>query len=74
MKVLKLSLIALMLLLNTIIQAQDNCTGYDELNRKRHQIAGGQYGHPYTIFDRKNGLSFDETLNRVIDNKCMMFY
>ncbi len=62
MKVLKLSLIALMLLLNTIIKAQDNCTGYDELNRKRHQIAGGQYGHPYTIFDRKNGFPFDSTI------------
>ena len=74
MKNLKLCLFILLLSTNTILKAQENCTGYDELNRKRHQIAGGQYGHPYTIFDRKNGLSFDETLNRVIDNKCVMFY
>ena len=74
MKIFKITVLFLLLIPNSEVQAQDNCTGYDELNRKRHQIAGGQYGHPYTIFDRKNGLSFDETLNRVIDNKCMMFY
>jgi hypothetical protein len=45
--------------------AQDYCTGYDELFRKRHQIAGGQYGHPYTMFDRKNDVSFIATIERI---------
>ncbi len=65
----KLSLSTLFLLLFFATQAQDYCTGYDGLFRKRHQIAGGQYGHPYTTFDRKNGLSFDVTLNSVIGHK-----
>ncbi|MFN9108663.1 MAG: hypothetical protein ACK5XN_01095 [Bacteroidota bacterium] len=55
------------------IKAQKNCTGYEELNRKRHKIDGGTYGHPYTTFDRKNGLTFEQTIVRIrlniIDDK-----
>jgi hypothetical protein len=37
------------------------CTDVEELFRKRHKISGMTYGHPYTMFDRHNGLTFDET-------------
>jgi hypothetical protein len=30
-------------------------TSVKEWTRKRHNINGGNYGHPYTIFDRHNG-------------------
>lgn len=43
----------------------DECTGYEELYRGRHKINGMTYGHPYTTFDRHNGLSFEETLKRI---------
>ncbi len=69
MRLVKVILILTAMVVIIKSKAQENCTGYEELFRKRHQIAGGQYGHPYTIFDRKNALSFDETLNRVISHK-----
>jgi hypothetical protein len=31
-------------------------TNTDELYRGRHIIGGMNYGHPYTIFDRHNGV------------------
>ncbi len=35
----------------------DECTGYNELYRGRHNVNGMTYGHPYTTFDRHNGLN-----------------
>ncbi len=57
-------LILLACLFSVCLQAQiDECTGYDELNRGRHKISGMTYGHPYTTFDRHNGLRLENTLN-----------
>ncbi|MFN7313698.1 MAG: hypothetical protein ACK5UI_09480, partial [Bacteroidota bacterium] len=52
-------------LLPLILYSQKNCTGYEELNRKRHKIDGGTYGHPYTTFDTKNGRSFEQTIKQI---------
>ncbi|MFN4083639.1 MAG: hypothetical protein ACK4K9_08415 [Bacteroidia bacterium] len=41
------------------------CTKVKELNRKRHKIEGSTYGHPYTTFDRHNGLTFQETIENI---------
>jgi hypothetical protein len=40
----------------------------EELYRGRLKIEGGNYGHPYTTFDRYNGnLSFNQTINNIRD-------
>lgn len=39
-------------------------TTKEEFNRKRHWV-GGTYGHPYTMFDRHNELSFKNTINKI---------
>jgi len=36
-------------------------TEKEEFNRKKHWV-GGTYGHPYTMFDRHNGKSFEQTV------------
>jgi hypothetical protein len=43
-----------------IINAQPG-TEKEEFNRKKHWV-GGTYGHPYTMFDRHNGKSFEQTV------------
>jgi hypothetical protein len=40
------------------------CTNVEEFNRKKHWV-GGTYGHPYTLFDRHNGLSLQQTINNI---------
>jgi hypothetical protein len=35
--------------------ASSQGTSVKEWTRKRHNFNGGNYGHPYTIFDRRNG-------------------
>lgn len=47
------------------INAQ-SCTNTKELLRKRHNIKGMTYGHPYTTFDRHN--KNYKTLQNTIDN------
>lgn len=64
---IKLTLIACLTYIVTFAQI-DECTGYKELYRGRHKINGMSYGHPYTVFDRHNGKSFQETLE-IIRNK-----
>jgi hypothetical protein len=59
MKNLILTIITVLLLLNSFAQP---CTTVKEYNRKRHKIDGSTYGHPYTMFDRHNGLTFVETI------------
>lgn len=61
---IQFTLILSLIYFNTIAQI-DECTGYEELYRGRHKISGMTYGHPYTTFDRHNGLTFVETLNRI---------
>ncbi len=41
------------------------CTETEEYLRKRHRIEGMNYGHPYTTFDRHNGLTFQETIENI---------
>jgi hypothetical protein len=43
------------------------CTDTEEYFRKRHKIDGMTYGHPYTIFDRHNGKSINQTLQNIRD-------
>jgi len=40
------------------------CTNVEEFNRKKHWV-GGTYGHPYTMFDRYNGLSLLQTIDNI---------
>jgi hypothetical protein len=56
----------------SFLYSQNHCTEFDELFRKRHKIANMTYGHPYTMFDRHNKLSFEQTISNnklAIDNK-----
>jgi len=43
------------------------CTSVQEFNRKRHWV-GGTYGHPYTMFDRHNGKTFEQTIFAIREN------
>ncbi len=57
------------MLIVCFIQANSQtCTSVKELNRKRHKIEGSTYGHPYTTFDRHNGLTFHETIKNIRKN------
>ena len=57
------------MLIVCFIQANSQtCTTVKELNRKRHKIEGSTYGHPYTTFDRHNGLTFQETIKNIRKN------
>ncbi len=40
-------------------------TKVKEFNRGRLQIIGSNYGHPYTMFDKHNGKSFEETIDSI---------
>ena len=53
-----ISIILTLLAINLIAQP---CTNVEEFNRKRHWV-GGTWGHPYTMFDRHNGKSFEQTV------------
>ena len=53
-----ISIILTLLAINLIAQP---CTNVEEFNRKKHRV-GGTYGHPYTLFDRHNGKSFNKTI------------
>jgi hypothetical protein len=39
-----------------------SCTDVEEWLRKRHTISNMTYGHPYTTFDRHNGLSLMDNI------------
>jgi hypothetical protein len=56
----------LFIYLTNIVYSQ-HCTDVEELFRKRHKIANMTYGHPYTTFDRHNGISIDS----IISNICL---
>jgi hypothetical protein len=43
------------------------CTNVEEFNRKKHWV-GGTYGHPYTMFDRYNGKTFEQTIFAIREN------
>jgi hypothetical protein len=53
------------LLLLTVNVISQPCTKVEELTRKRHQIGGSTSGHPYTMFDRHNGKTFDFTIKDI---------
>ena len=48
-------------------------TKVNELLRDRYTVSNGNYGHPYTIFDKNNDSKFDESLiairNRIKNEK-----
>ncbi|MDP3930424.1 MAG: hypothetical protein Q8R57_15495, partial [Bacteroidota bacterium] len=58
--------------INSLSQQCTNGTNAQEFNRKRHWV-GGSWGHPYTMFDRHNGISFDSTVKlirkRILEEK-----
>jgi hypothetical protein len=60
----KLTLFFLLIVCFIKVNSQP-CTSVKELNRKRHKIEGSTYGHPYTTFDRHNGLTFQETIENI---------
>ncbi len=49
----------------TFYAVSQPCTIIKELNRKRHKIEGSTYGHPYTTFDRHNGIGFQKTIENI---------
>jgi hypothetical protein len=53
-----------LLFASTVVKSQP-CTKIDELNRKRHKVEGMTYGHPYTMFDRHNGLTLQQTIENI---------
>jgi len=57
-----------LLSLIAIKQFAQPCTKLDELYRKIHTVEGRTYGHPYTIFDRHNGLTLDFTIKNIKEN------
>lgn len=57
-------LVLILLMVNSFTNAQ-SCTDVKELLRKRHTISGMTYGHPYTMFDRHNGLSLDSIISNI---------
>jgi hypothetical protein len=57
MKKILFTLAAFLHLITSYAQI-DECAGYKELYRGRHKINGMTYGHPYTTFDRHNGITF----------------
>ncbi len=54
---------SILMLLSIIVIAQP-CTNVEEFNRKKHRV-GGTYGHPYTMFDKHNGKTFDFTIKDI---------
>ena len=58
---------AFLLLLSVNVISQP-CTKVEELTRKRHQIGGSTQGHPYTMFDRHNGKTFEQTIFAIREN------
>ena len=54
-----------LLSLIAIKQFAQPCTKLDELYRKIHTVEGRTYGNPYTIFDRHNGLGFQNTIENI---------
>jgi hypothetical protein len=58
-------IIILLIASNILDVFSQPCTNIEELTRKRHQIGGSTQGHPYTMFDRHNGLSFDSTIKNI---------
>ena len=59
------NIITILLLSISIYSYAQSCTNVEELFRKRHKISGMNYGHPYTTFDRHNGLSLDSTFANI---------
>jgi len=41
------------------------CTNVEELHRKKHFVDGRLLGHPYTMFDKHNNLTFDQTIGNI---------
>jgi hypothetical protein len=61
--------------INSLSQPCTNGTNVQEFNRKRHWV-GGTWGHPYTMFDRHNGYTFEQTIevlrNRITEEKLKL--
>jgi hypothetical protein len=66
-----LVLFTLFYIYSIIILAQG--TSVKEWTRKRHNIVGGHYGHPYAIFDRHEnkdvGILIGNVRNRIKDEE-----
>jgi len=60
---MKKQLVLLILVFLSLQLFAQPCTKVNELNRKRHQVNGMIYGHPYTTFDRHNGKTLPETID-----------
>ncbi len=57
-------LLILITMTYSIVVFSQPCTNVEEFNRKKHKV-GGTYGHPYTMFDRYNGISFVSTIKNI---------
>ncbi len=62
-----LSIVLFFIILITKNSYAQPCTDIEELFRKRHQVDGMTYGHPYTTFDRhnENYIDLDYTLEKI---------
>ena len=64
---MKKYLLLLSFTMQVIITYCQPFTDIEELFRKRHQVDGMNYGHPYTTFDRhnENYIDLDYTLEKI---------
>jgi hypothetical protein len=69
---MKLIILWILVMASNIAIAQPG-TKVNELLRDRYTVSNGNYGHPYTIFDKNNDSKFDESLiairNRIKNEK-----
>ncbi len=60
----KKSTLIVLLILITLTAFSQPGTKVEEFKRKRHWL-GGTWGHPYTMFDKHNEKTFEETVNEI---------
>jgi len=53
-----------LILIISIVHSQ-NCHNVKEIISNRHAVIGHTKGHPYTLFDRQIGITFQETINNI---------
>ena len=61
---MRIFLIIYQILLGSILFAQPG-TKVKELYRDRYLVPNGNYGHPYTIFDKNTNKSFDKIIEEI---------
>jgi hypothetical protein len=61
---MKYNFTILLILIISQLQAQ-NCHKVEEIVLNRHEPNGHTKNHPYTLFDRHNSMSIQETIDEI---------